>query len=74
MSLETQPSKPRRFCRGILPQFADKILSGEKTTTIRPDAKDMQAGDLISFWVGWRKKEPRLYLYSRCSRCTYDNA
>lgn len=47
--LETQPRKPRRFCRGILPQFADKILSGEKTTTIRPDAKDMQAGKLITF-------------------------
>lgn len=52
-------TKPYRFCRGILPQFADKILSGEKTTTIRPDTKNMQAGDLISFWVGWRKKNPQ---------------
>lgn len=50
--------KPRRHCRGIMPQFVDKILSGEKTTTIRPYAKNMQIGDLITFWVGWRKKNP----------------
>lgn len=56
--MNTEPRKPRRHCRGILPQFADKILSGEKTTTIRPDAKKMSAGDLITFWVGWRKKNP----------------
>lgn len=56
--MDTETRKPRRRQRNILPQFADKILSGEKTTTIRPDAKNMQAGDLISFWVGWRKKNP----------------
>ena len=56
--MNTKLRKPHRHCRGIMPQFADKILSGEKTTTIRPDAKNMREGDLISFWVGWRKKNP----------------
>lgn len=48
--------KPRTHCRGILPEFVDKILSGEKTTTIRPNAKNMQVGDKIKFYTGWRKK------------------
>jgi ASC-1-like (ASCH) protein len=48
--------KPRTHCRGIQEQFVDKILLGEKTTTIRPDAKDMEAGDKIKFFTGWRKK------------------
>jgi len=56
--MSTDTRNPRRHSRGIMPQFAEKILSGEKTTTIRPDAKDIREGDLITFWVGWRKKNP----------------
>lgn len=52
--------KPRTHCRGIQPQFVEKILSGEKTTTIRPDAKNMAKGDMLSFYLGWRKKGPIL--------------
>ena len=54
--MEKTTRKPRTHCRGIQEQFVEKILSGEKTTTIRPAAKDMQAGDKIKFFTGWRKK------------------
>lgn len=55
-----KPGKSWTHCRAIQEQFVEKILSGEKTTTIRPDAKNMRKGDLLSFYLGWRKKGPTL--------------
>ena len=50
-------SRPRWHCLGVKPQFVSKIVSGEKTTTIRVSAPNMKAGNVINFFTGRRTKD-----------------
>lgn len=50
-------SRPRWHCLGVKPEFVPKIISGEKTTTIRVTAPNMDAGNVINFFTGRRTKD-----------------